>query len=197
MTFSLSLHAVWPRSSSVHNLYTAFPLVFSCYSARIAYRSVQEPILYPTFFIYHTLLSCTHLSHTALLSASSMQVNLVLAVDCLFPYVYSYGPLSVCLYMSLSVLVFILVYTILYLFCLQSGLWLAGQSVTVFSITRSSGSLVYIMAVLLSVFVYAYYTKLNSLIYICVCISDRSTPCSVVAVEQENLLQKVHKAKRQ
>src|SRR6218665_417571 len=56
--------------------------------------------------------------------------------------------------------------TILYPFCLQSGLWLVGQSVTVFPITRSSGSLVYIMAVLLSVFVYAYYTKLNSLIYI-------------------------------
>src|SRR6218665_2828696 len=96
MTFSLSLHAVWPRSSSVHNLYTAFPLVFSCYSARIAYRSVQEPILYPTFYIYHTLLSCTHLSHTALLSASSMQVNLVLAVDCLFPYVCMSTPTVLC-----------------------------------------------------------------------------------------------------
>src|SRR6218665_3362327 len=55
---------------------------------------------------------------TALLSAFCMQVNLVLAVDCLFPYaclyvgLYSYGLLSVCLYMSLSVLVFILVYVL-------------------------------------------------------------------------------------
>src|SRR6218665_2476114 len=70
--------------------------------------------------------------------------------------------------------------TILYPFCLQSGLWLAGQSVTVFPITRSSGGLVYIMAVLLSVFVYAYYTKLNSLINMCCIIGwsekDKSWP---------------------
>src|SRR6218665_1975746 len=64
------------------------------------------------------------------------------------------------------VLVCLSLYSGLYI-CLQSGLWLVGQSVTVFPITRSSGNLVYIMAVLLSVFVYAYCTKLNSLIHTC------------------------------
>ena len=66
--------------------------------------------------------------------------------------------------LSLPILVCLILYSGLYPFCLQSGLWLVGQSVTVFPITRSSGNLVYIMAVLLSIFVYAYCTKLNSLI---------------------------------
>src|SRR6218665_2273643 len=82
--------------------------------------------------------------------------------------------MSVCLLLRFSVsvsphvhvLVCLSLYSGLYLFCLQSGLWLVGQSVTVFPITRSSGNLVYIMTVLLSVFVYAYCTKLNSLIVV-------------------------------
>src|SRR6218665_2313668 len=68
------------------------------------------------------------------------------------------------------VLVCLSLYSVLYLFCLLSGLWLVGQSVTVFPNTRSSGSLVDMMAVLLSVFVYAYYTKLNSLIILSIVI---------------------------
>src|SRR6218665_959327 len=85
----------------------------------------------------------------------------------------AYFLMSVCLLLRSSVsvsphvhvLVCLSLYSGLYLFCLQSGLWLVGQSVTVFPITRSSGNLVYIIAVLLSIFVYAYCTKLNSLIH--------------------------------
>src|SRR6218665_875473 len=100
-----------------------------------------------------------------------MLVNLVLAVDCLFPYVCMSTPtvlcqcVSTCTCMSLSVLVFILVY-IFSAYSPDYGFYTIGQSVTVFPITRSSAwyNLVYIMAVLLSIFVYAYCTKLNSLI---------------------------------
>src|SRR6218665_1539295 len=85
----------------------------------------------------------------------------------------AYFLMSVCLLLRSSVsvsphvhvLVCLSLYSGLYLFCLQSGLWLVGQSVTVFPITRPSGNLVYITAVLLSVFVYACCTKLNSLIH--------------------------------
>ena len=73
-------------------------------------------------------------------------------------YVYSYGPLSVCLYMSLSVLVFILIYVLSYIFSAYSPDYgLQVNRPLYFLLLDPSGNLVYIMAVLLSVFVYAYY----------------------------------------
>src|SRR6218665_2663241 len=79
-----------------------------------------------------------------------------------------YGLLSVCLYMSLSVLVFILVYSMYYpvsflltvrtTACIRQ--WVTVYFLLLLCITHA----VYIMAVLLSVFLHAYYTQLNSLI---------------------------------
>src|SRR6218665_1090072 len=164
-------------SSSVHNLYTAFPLVCSCDSTGITYRPGQYMpialILYPTFYIYRTLLyapisECTSL--TVLLSASSSRLiqywlifsSWLPASLCLS--VYSYGPISVCLYLSLSVLFFILVY-ILSAYSPDYGLQV-NRSLCFLSL-ESSGNLVNILVVLLSVYLHAYYTKLNSLIIRC------------------------------
>jgi len=81
----------------------------------------------------------------------------------MYMYVYSYGRLSVCLYMFLSVLIFILVYVLSCIFSAYSPDYGLQVNRSLCSLFLESIS-VNILAVLLSVYLHAYYTKLNSLI---------------------------------
>src|SRR6218665_456991 len=82
---------------------------------------------------------CTSLM--VLLSASSsrlIQYWLVFSVDCLFPYVCLYNPTVLCQRVSKCpcLSLYSCLCTFLYPFCLQSGLWLVGHSVTMFRTPR-------------------------------------------------------------
>ena len=77
----------------------------------------QQLVPYPTFYIYHTLMSCTHLYLRLHFSQHPSVGQFIIfgGLQFLVPVslcmsMYPYGPLSACLYISLYVLVFILVY---------------------------------------------------------------------------------------